>query len=229
MTVGTTSATGAALNAASQQASTPAKKELTPDDFITLFLAQMRNQNPMNPSDSNAILQQMAQISQISASKSMQDTLNTVSANVASALSNTQMLQATQLIGQRVQIPSKVSPLNTGEGLSGSGLVPGAATDVTFTIRDTGGNLIKTISNGPAASGGLVDFKWDGTGDNGQSYPAGIYQISANAIVDGKPVNVPTAGSFKVNSVALDQKNGGVILNVEQLGGTSMGDIIKIL
>ncbi len=224
------SATASALGAAALNTTNVPKKELAPDDFITLFLAQMKNQNPMSPTDSSAILQQMAQISSISASKSMQDTLKDVSKNVSSALSNSQVLQATQLIGKRVEVPSKVSPFSPTDGLSGSALLPAPAEAVTITIKDMAGNVIKTINNGPSASGGLIDFKWDGIGNNGTTQTTeGVYQVVATAVMNGKSMEVPTAGSFKVNSVAVNQKDGGVVLNLEQMGGTSMGDIVKIL
>jgi len=219
-----------AANAAQSNTKTALKKELSPDDFITLFLAQMRNQNPMNPTDSSAVLQQMSQISAISASKAMQDTLNDVSKSVDSALSKTQVLQATQLIGKRVEVPSKFSPYSATEGLSGSALLSGPAESVTITIKDMTGNVVKTINNGPSKTGGLVDFNWDGMDNNGVKQTVdGAYQVSATATTAGKITTVPTAGSFKVNSVGLNQKNGGIVLNLEQIGGTGLEDIVKIL
>lgn len=160
----------------------------------------------------------------------MQDTLNSVSRNVDSALGKTQVLQATQLIGKHVAVPSKFSPYSTTDGLSGSALLSGSAEAVTITIRDTSGNVVKTINNGPSKTGGLVDFHWDGvTNDGTKLNTDGVYQMTATATTGGKPMTVPTAGSFKVNSVGLNQKDGGVMLNLEQIGGTSMGDIVKIL
>jgi flagellar basal-body rod modification protein FlgD len=219
--------------AAANQNSSPLvpKKQLSPDDFITLFLAQMKNQDPTNPTDSNQILQQMAEISSISSSQALQDSMDSLSKNVDLALGNTQVLQATQLIGKKVEVPTPngLTPLVADEGLSGSVLLTAPATDVKVTIKDPAGNIVKTIDLGASQSTGLVDFKWDGKSDDGQTtYKPDYYQVSAVAVVNGKPTTVNTAGSFKVNSVALNQKTGGVILNVEGLGGINMGDIVKI-
>ena len=207
------------------------KKELQPDDFIKLFLTQMRSQNPLNPTDSNAILQQMAEISSISASKSMENSMATLSQNVAVTMGNSQVLEATQLIGKKVEVPTPngVTPLVENDGLAGSVLLPAPASDLKIIIKDPSGNTVKTIDMGASGSSGLVDFKWDGKGDDGTVYKPDYYQVTASAVIDGKSVNVHTAGSYKVNSVALNQKTGGVILNVEGLGGIGMGDIVKIL
>ena len=205
------------------------RNELAPDDFITLFLAQMRNQNPMKPTDSSAILQQMSEVSSISANKDMQKTLNGLAQNVNMALANSQVLQSTQMIGKHVQIASDSAPLIKDEGLSGSAIVPAAASKVQVKIKDAVGNVIKTIDCGAAASGGLVDFNWDGKGDDGKQYDPGFYTMNATATINGTTAAVHTAGAFKVNSVGLNQQSGGVILNVDGVGGTEMGDIIKIL
>lgn len=201
---------------------------LKPDDFIKLFLAQMKNQNPMQPTDSSAILQQMSQISQISASNDMQKTMKDLSTSVNTTLANSQVLQATQLIGKNVQIQSTVSPLIQDEGLSGSVMVPGPASEVNVSIMDSAGNTIQTIPLGVARSAGLMDFKWNGIDKNGIVMPPDFYHMVATSVVGGKAVTSQTAGSFKVNSVALDPATG-VILNVDGLGGKSMGEIIKIM
>ncbi len=205
------------------------KNELSPDDFMKLFLAQMKNQNPAHPADSSAILQQMAAIGSIKSSNEMQKSLADLSQNVNMSLANSQVLESTQLIGKHVEIPSASAPLVKDEGLSGSAMVPQAATSVKVAIKDASGNVVKTINCGAAASGGLVDFKWDGVGDDGKQCDPNFYSMSATATINNHDVNIKTAGSFKVNSVALNQKTGGIILNVDGLGGTDMGDIIKIL
>lgn len=212
---------------------------LKPEDFVTLMLQQLKHQNPMNPTDSNSMLQQMSQISQMSASTDMQQTMRNmqqtmlgVSQSVNSTLGNSQVLEATQLIGKNVVLESGVSPLvkdptSGASVMAGSVMVPAASSKVSVTVMDSSGNTVKTIDLGSAGQAGLMDFTWDGMDADGKVLPPDYYHISATANVDGSEVPARTAGSFKVNSVALDQS--GVILNVDGLGGKSMGDLIKIL
>jgi len=207
--------------------------ELSPDDFIKMFLAQLKNQNPMEPTDSSAILQQMSAISSIKSSDKLQATLGKLQDNVNVALGNTQMLSATQLIDKKVQILSDKSPLDKhGEGcsLSGSVYVPEKCTNVTVTIKDSGGNTVKTISLGPTGSKGLIDFSWDGLGgaDGLKKYDPDLYKISATAAINGQEKEAATAGSYKVNSVAVN-KTGNVIFNLDKYGGVGMSEILKIM
>jgi flagellar basal-body rod modification protein FlgD len=207
---------------------------LKPEDFIKLFIEQLKHQDPSHPTDSSAILQQMSQISQLSASADMQKTMKDVANSVNVSLANTQVLQATQLIGKRVEIESDQCPLTKDatsgkNSLMGSVLVPSSATSTTVTISDSSGNVLKTINlgTGDATHDGLKDFTWDGIADNGNTAEPGFYKIAATSIINGKSVPLHTAGAFNVNSVALGQS--GVMLNLEGIGGKDMGQIIKIL
>jgi flagellar basal-body rod modification protein FlgD len=50
-------------------------QSLTSSDFMTLMLKQLQSQDPMNPTDSNALLQQIAQISTLQSNQSLQTSL----------------------------------------------------------------------------------------------------------------------------------------------------------
>lgn len=205
-----------------------AGKALTQEDFMNLFLAQMRTQSPLKPFDSGEMMQQMSQLNSFSATKELETTIKMMNAN----LGRSQVVSATQLIGKRVAIVSDKSPLEMGAdgkpGLDGSVVVPGNATDITVEIKDSGNKLVKTIKL-PASSAGIVDFHWDGLDAEGKPMPADFYNISAKATIDGQPKDIYTAGFFKVNSVTMDRQTSSVILNVDGMGGMDMGDIIKIL
>lgn len=200
------------------------KKELSKDDFMTIFLTQMRMQSPLKPYDSAQMLQQMGMLSSLTASEELQKTIHALGSNIA----RSQVMSASQLIGKKVHIPSGVSPLVKGEGVSGSVVVPAEATDVTITIKDKDGNVVKTISKGSSGRG-VLDFDWDGKDADGNELKPDFYKISAEATINGKKLGIHTAGTFKIESVAMNPANGAVILNVDGLGGVDMGEIIKIL
>jgi flagellar basal-body rod modification protein FlgD len=215
------------------------RNELQPDDFLKLFTEQLKHQNPMKPTDSNSILQTMSQLSALKSNNKMQDTLKSLQENVNSSLANTQFVTASHLINRKVEVVSDVSPLNK-EGLNGSVSVPAGATNVTIAIKDTAGNTVKTIPLGnpqDAKHSGLMDFSWDGkkgeeTDADGTKhttyYDPGLYKISATAVMNNKEQPLQyTMGTFNVNSVALG--NDGVVLNLQDKGGTRMVDVVKIL
>lgn len=223
------------LNSFHPQSSAPElpKKQLTPDDFILLFTKQLTTQNPLHPSDSNTILQQMASASSIGAATNMTKAMTDLEKSMQVSLGKSEFINASQMVGKNVEVPSDLCPLHKGDGLSGSVLVTGPATNIKVTIKDSDHKVVKEITLDAAKTEGLVDFKWDGMKDDGhggsiESAP-GFYNISATATVDGQQKSLGTAGSFKVKSVGLNQQTGGVILNVDGLGGLGLNDIVKIL
>src|SRR4051812_1864877 len=65
------------------------------DDFMQLLIAQLKNQDPMKPTDDTQFIAQLAQFSSLEATNKMNDTLD--------ELSNAQMLgQAAAMIGKTV-------------------------------------------------------------------------------------------------------------------------------
>src|SRR5437764_10017613 len=73
----------------------PATASMNPSDFIKMMITQLQNQDPMQPTDSNALLQQMSAIGQMQASSDLQTTLQSLT------LQN-QIGAASSLIGKSV-------------------------------------------------------------------------------------------------------------------------------
>jgi flagellar basal-body rod modification protein FlgD len=201
-----------------------AKKELSKDDFLKIFLTQMKAQNPLKPYDSTAMLQQMGQLTSLTATEELQGSIR----NLNLTIGKSEILSASQLVGRKVQLLSDKSPLVAGEGLHGSTIVPSTASNVVITIRDAQGGIVKTIEKG-VSEAGVLDFDWDGKGPDGKEMKPDFYQISAKAKIDGKEVDLKTAGTFKVNSVAMNPMTGSVFVNVDGLGGVDMSYILKII
>lgn len=121
-----------------------ANAPLSQDDFIKILLAQMRLQTPENPFDSNTMMQQMAQLTNLSATKDMEAAVKNLNSN----LSTSQVLNASQLIGKKVEIANECSPLIAGEGLKGSISLANDAEKIHVNIYDLSNKLIKTIDLG---------------------------------------------------------------------------------
>lgn len=200
------------------------ESQMNEDDFVKLFLKQLQMQDPLKPNDTAQMLQQMSALSTMQSTKDLQNTIRQLTNN----LGKSQMLSASLLIGHTVAVKSNTAQLIDDKGMDGSVMVPKGATGAQVTIKDENGNVLKTIDLGDQ-SGGLVDFHWDGKDETGQAVKAGFYQIEAKANYQGASTALPTAGIFKIDSVAFDGQSGSSILNVEGLGGISMDEVIKIL
>lgn len=75
--------------------STNSMDDLGTGDFLDLLIAELQNQDPLNPADNSDLLQQISQIRQITSNDSMISTLESVQ-------SGQEVSTASQLIGKRV-------------------------------------------------------------------------------------------------------------------------------
>ncbi len=102
-TTGTTGSTGTTGDTGSSSG-TPAANGTTlgGTDFLTLMLAQLKNQDPTSPVDSNTFLTQLAQLSEVQGITS----LNTSFSALSSSLTSSQALQASSLLGHQALVSS---------------------------------------------------------------------------------------------------------------------------
>jgi len=175
--------------------------------FLQLLVAQMNNQDPLNPVDNNQLTSQMAQISTVTG-------INTLNATVSGLVSQMQQSTALQLTGHSVMVSGNALNLasntsaTSGVSAVGGYNLSGAATQVTVTISDASGNTVRQLSYG-AQSAGMQDFTWDGTTSTGATAPAGNYSFSVSA--SNGATAVPTT-AYNIEAVigVAPQPNGSV-------------------
>ncbi|HVO00347.1 MAG TPA: flagellar hook capping FlgD N-terminal domain-containing protein [Steroidobacteraceae bacterium] len=195
---------------------------LTPADFLTLMTAQLKNQDPLNPTDSNEFLSQLAQLSTVSGITSMNTTMD----NLSTSLLSSQALSSASLVGHGILTAAATASYVAGQPLSGAVQVPDGASSITLTITDAGGAVVRHITAAPGA--GLQPFSWDGTTDSGTSAPSGTYHVGVNAIVNGSSQAATTLLNGTVTSVTLDPSGGGVTLNTPELGPIALSNVKQI-
>lgn len=200
------------------------KSQMSQEGFMKMLLTQLKMQNPLNPFDASTMMQQIAQLTGLSATQQLADSMDKFKSN----LGTSQVLEASKIVGKNVQIATDKLQLLDAQEAKGAVLVPQGMDAIEVAICDSQGKQVRTLKlNAP--SEGVLDFSWDGKDDSGKSMEAGFYTVSAKGIVAGEETKIPTVSTFKVNSVALDRANSTVILNVDGLGGVSMNDVVKIL
>src|SRR3984885_3205422 len=175
-TNGTGSAGGTTANGASTaNASTANGVSLGGTDFLTLMLAQLKNQDPTSPVDSNEFLSQLASLSEVQGINQ----LNTSFSTLSNSLISNQAMQASSLLGHQVLAASSTGSLATaGATLTGAVSVPQTTSGVTLNISNSAGVLVGSINLGPQPAG-LANFSWNGQMPNGSAAPAGTYTPNA--------------------------------------------------
>lgn len=152
--------------------------------FLTLLVAQLKNQDPTNPMQNNELTTQLAQISTVSGIEKLNTTLGSVSGQI----DNSQSLQAASLIGHGVMIPGTtiLAGTSTTEGNTTTTTTPfgvelqQAADKVTATITDATGAVVRTIDIGELKAG-VHTFTWDGSLADGTKAPNGSYKVAISA------------------------------------------------
>src|SRR4030067_116548 len=118
-TVGTTTDAAAALAAQAAPAAAGTKATSDAQDrFLTLLVAQLKNQDPLNPMDNAQITTQMAQISTVTGIDKLNETLQALSDSMAMG----QSVSATSMIGHGVLVPGSTLNLANGQAIGGGGL-----------------------------------------------------------------------------------------------------------
>lgn len=192
----------------------------TKDRFLSLLVAQMKNQDPLNPLDNAQVTSQMAQLSTVQGIENMNSNLQAL----AASLGANQMAQAASLIGRGVLVPGNtVSPAQLQDVMGFELSRP--ADRVTVSISDAAGNLVRKLDLGPRDVGVNV-LAWDGLTDNGAAAPAGNYSFTIDAVQGGQAVSSTALNLGLVNSVS--QNSQGVQLNLADNKSVGYAEIRQI-
>jgi Flagellar hook capping protein len=205
-----------------QEQRTTASNELGADDFMKLMIAQMQNQDPMSPMDNGDFI---AQLAQFSASSGIQD-LNTSFSSLSTSLQSYQALQASGLVGRSVLISSDSAALSAESNVQGMVNLDTSTQQLTLGIYDQNGTLVRRVPMGMQTAG-TVPFEWDGLMDDGTVAPAGVYDLRAEALVNGEMTAMETLVFSDVESVSLSSR-GGVLLNLAGIGTADLSDVYQI-
>jgi len=201
------------------------------DKFMTLLVAQLQNQDPLNPMDNSQMTSQLAQLQTVTGINNLNTTLNSLSASYQSS----QSMQATSLIGHGVLVEGSNVTLAGGKGIFGVSLGSDAA-DVKIDISDASGNVVDTIDLG-AQKAGAVPLVWDGVPDpknlDSSGKPVtladGNYSFKVTATNGGKTLSDAAGLAYdSVGSVSTSSTDG-VKLYLASKGASSLSDIKQVL
>jgi flagellar basal-body rod modification protein FlgD len=218
-TNGTTGTSGAGTTGSAASSTT-----LGGTNFLTLMLAQLKNQDPTSPVDSNTFLAQLASLSEVQGITQ----LNTSFSSLSNSLLSSQALQASSLLGHRALVASPTATLTSAGGtLSGAVSVPQTSSQVVLNITNSAGVLVQTLNLG-AQPAGLANFSWNGQTSSGSQAPAGTYTLTAQVAGVGGGTAVTTLVNGTVDSVTMGTGTSGLTLNIAGLGSVPFSSVQQI-
>ncbi|QDL56110.1 flagellar hook assembly protein FlgD [Rhodoferax aquaticus] len=187
------------------------------DRFLKLLVAQLNNQDPMNPMDNAQMTSQLAQINTVSGLTQLNETVKTL----GSQFSELQVMQGSSMIGRDILIQDNKLSITNGVA-KGTIELPSNASKVSVEIISPGGKLVDTLNLG-AKSAGRNDFTWDAS-----KYAAGGTPTFKVTATQGNDAMTTTAYS-RDTVVSVGTNNGAMSLQTKGRAAVAYADIKAIL
>ncbi|WP_419663707.1 FlgD: predicted flagellar hook capping protein [Desulfosarcina variabilis str. Montpellier] len=176
------------------------------DDFLTLLITQLKNQDPLNPSDSTEFTAQLAQFSSLEQLQNINDAL--ASFEVYQSTANN--IQASNFIGQTVTAAGDTISVSNGASDSLSVALDAPAQTVYIQIYDAYGEYVTDIEAG-SLDAGMHTIAWDATDQYGAAVEDGRYTFSVMA-VDGDGNSVSSTSYITGQVTGVDYQSGETML-----------------
>ncbi|MEN6319151.1 MAG: flagellar hook capping FlgD N-terminal domain-containing protein [Syntrophaceae bacterium] len=203
------------INSGTTTSTQVTKSAMGKEDFLKMLLAQLKNQDPLNPVDSKDFAAQLAQFSSL---EQLQN-VNTQLGSLGSSLSLLTNGQLANIIGNEVS--AKGNTINV-KGSSNT-LYYNLPSDIgsgTIKIYNSTGNLVKTLTVG-SQKAGVNSTTWDCSKITSGTY---TYEVSAS---DGNGNNVSVSALTTGTVTGVTFKNGSpyVTVNGKEI---AFSDVVSI-
>lgn len=188
---------------------TSSSNELDDDAFMTLFIAQLENQDPLNPMDNTDMLAQLAQFSTVEQLSSMNENIATMVDQANAQVINS----AVSYIG--LDVVAEGDQVSVGD----DGVSPlyytlsDDATEAMAYIYDEDGSLVDTVALSDLSEGEHT-FQWNGLDSDDNQVPDGNYSIGIVALDnEGDIISVSTLCQGTV--VGMSAQNGSTVFQLD--------------
>jgi flagellar basal-body rod modification protein FlgD len=167
------------------------------DTFLTLLTTQLKNQDPLQPMDSNQFTQQLVQFSQveqqINANKNLESLISLTKSQTATA--------AVGYLGKTLTLSDGTAALVNGQA-KWTYTLPSTASSARLVVTDAKGHAV--YSTDGETDSGAHTFTWDGKDATGFSLPAGSYKLKVVAQgADGGAIDSDISSQGTIDEVDL--------------------------
>ncbi|MGR5298775.1 flagellar hook assembly protein FlgD [Vibrio mediterranei] len=176
------------------------------NEFITLMVAQIQNQDPLNPLDGTEYVSQLAQFSQVQSTENMSMLMQ----NSMVLLDNMQVLSTAGLVGQTVYVSGNEVELSDGVQ-NGRVELAHSSNQVTLVVEDEFGQKTKVPLGAHPA--GDVDFSIN---PEELGLKPGKYSLSVEVQEGQADPNLLLAGEVK--QVRIPSNGGAAMVNIAGVG-----------
>ncbi|MDC0739456.1 flagellar hook assembly protein FlgD [Cognatishimia sp. SS12] len=171
-----TGQSGAAQGAGSDSANSLSQLGEDYTRFLTLLTAQVQHQDPLAPMDATQFVSQLAQLSQVEQAVKSNSNLESLGAQMGSLLA----VSGADMLGREVTVSSSQMTLSNGV-VDGYYNVDEGATQVTATITDPVGQVVRKLTGLSTDASSLQKIDWDGLDEYGNPVLDGTYTVTVTA------------------------------------------------
>lgn len=217
MITATSATTASTVAPASNTSTSTTDATASQDRFLKLLVAQLNNQDPMNPMDNAEMTSQMAQINTVTGIEKVNDTLK----SMATQFTSMQVLQGSSMVGHGVMVASNTLTNNAGIA-TGAIDFDSKADAVKVEILSPGGQVLDTLNLGPQEAGRHT-FDWDAS-----SYQqSGAPSFRVTATLGGQAV--ATTSLARDTVVSIGSENGAMTVQLQGRSAVAYDSIKAIL
>ena len=188
------------------------KVDDTENRFLAVLVAQMNNQDPLNPLDNAQVTSQLAQINTVKGIEQLNKTVEMLAGRVQTS----EAMAAVGAVGRQALVVGDSINLYNGQAAAGFEL-PRDVDALNIKITDAAGTVLHTASLG-AQKSGIHTFVWDGKTDSGAAAVNNTYKFTVEATVNGSKVDTTPLVLGRVDGVIPNQEE--VTFNISGLPPT---------
>ena len=189
------------------------------DRFLKLLVAQLNNQDPMNPLDNAQMTSQIAQINTVTGIEQLNSTVK----GLVSQFASQQMLQGSAMVGRQVLVEGDSMAVNTETKTAYGALdLSASAASVKVQVLNASGKELGVVDLG-SLQAGRVNFEWDASGhpDSGP--------LHFNVVATNGEANVPATPLAIDQVIGVSQENGSLQLQLAGGGSVDFGAVKSVL
>lgn len=179
------------------------------DRFLKLLVAQLNNQDPMNPLDNAQMTSQIAQINTVTGIQQLNETVK----GLASQFAAQQLLQGSAMVGRQVLVEGNSLALDSESGkATGAFDLAGSAANVKVQVLDAAGKEVGTVDMGSLPAG-RYNFAWDASKyEGGSALRFKVLAANGDAAVKSTALSIDsiTAVSMDNGTLQMQLSRGGM-------------------
>lgn len=214
------------VDASGKERSTGSMQSLGKDDFLNLLVTKMQYQDPMEPMNDEGFIAQLAQFSSLEQMSNISNGIDSSNQWSYLQMQSLNNVMASGFIGKDVK--AEYSDIYV-DGNSSKPVISYTtsqyASEMRFTISDSNGNVVRTITedNIEAGSGHIT---WDGKDESGNKVDEGYYTVEATGLNSSEVEFTPSL-SLVGTVTNVVYRDGAAYLTVNGME-LQLGDITSV-